>query len=63
MSNRLLEAFLKFKQVDSDSCIIENRIEIFIFLLFDKLPQILPTNIDGLELPMSQWRENTLLHM
>jgi len=58
MSNRLLEAFLKFKQVDSDSCIMENTIEIILFL-----PQTLPKNIDGFELPMSQWRENTLLHM
>jgi len=38
ISNTFLEAFQKFKQVDSDSCIMEHTLEISVFQLFDKLP-------------------------
>jgi len=38
MSNRFLEVFLKFKQADSDSFIMENTMEINAFQLFDNLP-------------------------
>jgi len=38
MSNIFLEAFKYSKQVDSDSCIMENTMVITVFIMFDKLP-------------------------
>jgi len=33
-----------------------------VFILFDKLPLILPKNSNGFGLPISKLKENTLLH-
>jgi len=51
------------EQVDSDSFIMENTMEITVFQLFDNLPLNIAKKVDEFVLPISKLKENTLLHM
>ncbi len=56
--------FYNSKQVDSDSCNIENNLEITILFCLTSLHlTFLPKNNDGYGLSISMLRVNTLLHM
>jgi len=59
MSNTFLEVFWNYKQVGSDNCIIENRLEITVFKMFNKLHWTFIENNDVLGLSISKLRKNS----